>query len=258
MDFVVVLLGWLWLAVVNAETIEDPILLVTEAWPPYVYEVNGQSQGFDWETSQHLLKVMGYQPTLKFLPWKRAVKMVEAGKAAALLGVIYTPERDAFMMYPKEHLSLTESTLFVKSREPFIYDSLASLAGLSIGIQSGYVYSKAFSESTLFKREPAGTMARNFQMLNLGRVDLVMANRYVGLHTLKQMGLTGIVPSEASVSSGKVYIAFSRAHRAVERVEEFDRRLKAFKTSEAYQAIMKKYLVQEEGRVNKLLPVNPD
>ncbi len=225
----------------------EPILIVTETWPPYVFEEDGQAKGFDWDVSRRIFQQMGYEPELRFLPWKKAVDMVVSGQAAALLDVKITPERELSMRFPETHLSSAESTLFAFSSEPFLYEGLNSLSGLRVGVQSGYVYSRAFTDSVLFKRVPAGSMEENFQMLLSGDVDLVMANRMVGLYVLKTLGIKGVSASRASVTQGKVYIAFSRAHPFVEQVDEFDQRLAHFKQTQAYRAIMNFYLVRKGG-----------
>lgn len=58
----------------------ETIRVVTDAWPPYVFEENGSITGFDYEVTQVVLSRMGYVMDFRLLPWKRCLQMIEAGQ----------------------------------------------------------------------------------------------------------------------------------------------------------------------------------
>ncbi|MFP3458786.1 hypothetical protein R0J89_21285, partial [Psychrobacter sp. SIMBA_152] len=73
------------------------------------------------------------------------------------------------------------------------FRTLDDLKGLTIGTSPGYLYSKDFSDSTLFIREPAPTHEANFGKLVRGRIDLLITDRRVGQHLLDELGIRGSI-----------------------------------------------------------------
>lgn len=92
--------------------------IVSEAWPPYVYEENGVLRGLDYEATQLVLQRLGVAAEWQLMPWKRCLLALERGQADAILDVFHTSEREASMLFPAEPLSQIEFVLFYAKPAP--------------------------------------------------------------------------------------------------------------------------------------------
>ncbi|GAB5345360.1 substrate-binding periplasmic protein [Pseudomonas fluorescens] len=220
----------------------EKLRIVTEPWAPYVYEEKGSMRGLDYETTVIVFQRLGVDVEWQFLPWKRCLAMLDQGHADGALDIFHSHDRDAQLLYPSEPLSEVEFVLFYANARPHPAERVDDLQGLTVGISPGYLYGNAFSESTLFNREPAPSHEANFGKLSLGRIDLVITDRRVGQHVIKAMGLEGNV-SQAPfvVSRQQQFLAVRRGAGMDLLVQRFAAELKRFKQEPAYAALSAKY-----------------
>ncbi|UAW98792.1 transporter substrate-binding domain-containing protein [Halopseudomonas nanhaiensis] len=227
----------------SAGSAADPLRVVSEPWPPYVFEENGRYLGVDLEIAEHVLRELGHEVTWDLLPWKRALHTVKTGGAHAILDIVPSAERIEALHFPDEHLSRNETVLFYHRDRPHPFDSLADLAGLTIGVSPGYTYSSAeFTEASHFVREPAPTFEANLFKLMRGRIDMVAMDQRVGLYLAQHLGIAdqlGYHPT--ALSSGKLYLAFHRSESLFTLAEAFGPALRAFKQTAEYTAILERY-----------------
>ncbi|SDZ16944.1 substrate-binding periplasmic protein [Pseudomonas salomonii] len=220
----------------------EKLRIVTEPWAPYVYEDNGSMRGLDYETTMIVFQRLGVDVEWQFLPWKRCLAMLDQGHADGALDIFHSHERDALLLYPSEPLSAVEFVLFYANDRPHPAQTLNDLRGLTVGTSPGYLYGEAFSESTLFDREPAPSHEANFGKLSLGRIDLVITDRRVGQHVIKAMGLEGKVSQAPLVVSRQPqFLAVRRGAGMDLLVQRFAAELKRFKQEPAYEALSAKY-----------------
>ncbi len=168
MPAIVQLLTALLLLCLSVTAQAEKLRIVTEPWAPYVYEENGKMLGLDYETTAIVFKRLGIDVEWQFLPWKRCLAMLEQGLADGALDIFHSDERDALLLYPSEPLSDVEFVMFYANARPHPFRTLDDLGGLTVGTSPGYLYSQAFSESTLFKREAAPTHEANFGKVATG------------------------------------------------------------------------------------------
>ncbi|UVL83627.1 transporter substrate-binding domain-containing protein [Pseudomonas sp. B21-028] len=220
----------------------EKLRIVTEPWAPYVFEENGKILGLDYETTAIVFKRLGIDVEWQLLPWKRCLAMLEQGLADGALDIFHSDERDSMLLYPSEPLSDVEFVMFHANARPHPFRTLADLSGLTVGTSPGYLYSQAFRESTLFKRETAPTHEANFGKLQLGRIDLLITDRRVGRHLLKQMQLGDqISENPIVVSRQSQYLAVRRKAGMDLLVQRFSAELKRFKREPAYAELIARY-----------------
>ncbi|WP_438869869.1 substrate-binding periplasmic protein [Pseudomonas sp. L1(2025)] len=220
----------------------EKLRIVTEPWAPYVYDDKGSMRGLDYETTVIVFQRLGVEVQWQFLPWKRCLAMLDQGHADGALDIFHSHERDALLLYPSEPLSAVEFVLFYANDRPHPAQTLDDLRGLTVGTSPGYLYGEAFSESTLFDREPAPSHEANFGKLSLGRIDLVITDRRVGQHVIKTMGLEGKVSQAPLVVSRQPqFLAVRRGAGMDLLVQRFAAELKRFKQEPAYAALSAKY-----------------
>jgi len=220
----------------------EKLRIVTEPWAPYVYEEGGKNLGLDYETTAIVFKRLGIDVEWQFLPWKRCLSMLEQDQADGVLDIFHSDEREATLLYPSEPLSQVEFVMFYANERPFPFRTLDDLKGLTIGTSPGYLYSKDFSESTLFTREPAPTHEANFGKLVRGRIDLLITDRRVGQHLLDQLDIRDkITENPTVISQQSQYLAVRRNAGMDLLVQRFGAELKRFKREPAYAELSARY-----------------
>ena len=220
----------------------EKLRIVTEPWAPYVYEENGKALGLDYETTAIVFNRLGIEVDWQFLPWKRCLSMLETGQADGALDIFHSDERDATLLYPAEPLSEVEFVMFYANARPHPFRTLEDLKGLTIGTSPGYLYSKDFSESPLFTREPAPTHEANFGKLVRGRIDLLITDRRVGQHLLDQLSIRSkITENPTVISHQSQYLAVRKNAGMDLLVQRFGAELKRFKREPAYAELSARY-----------------
>ena len=221
----------------------QPLRIVSEAWPPYIYEENGELHGLDYEATRIVLQRLGVQADWQLLPWKRCSLAVRQGKADAILGTYRSRESEALLVFPSEPLSRIDLVLFYAKARPHPFQALDDLRGLRIGVSSRYRYSdRAFAESQLFVREQAPNHAANFGKLMRERVNLVVNDRYSGSFVLERMGLSAAVTYHPQViGRDSLYLGLRRNANLEGLAADFARELRHFKLEPAYSLLRSRY-----------------
>lgn len=188
----------------------ERLRLVTEEWPSLIDNTDASPEGILWEISRDVLTSLGYEVTLEFVPWKRALRMVLAGERDGIVGIGFTEERAAQLRYPKEALLLSETVVVSRKSRYVVYTGPESLTGLQVGISPGYSYYGAIRDAKNFERVAMPGIDSGLQMLMLGRIDAMLSNHYVVMAEAKRLGVSeDIFVSDVPISSGPVYLAFS-------------------------------------------------
>jgi polar amino acid transport system substrate-binding protein len=221
----------------------EPLRIVTEAWAPYVYEVNGQPTGLDYEISAEVLRRLGVEVEWQFLPWKRCLLAFEQGQADGILDIFRIAEREPQMLFVDEPLSDVEFVLFYARQRPYPYRSLDDLRDLLIGTSPGYWYNdQAFRDSRLFSREEAPSHEANLGKLVRQRVDLVVNDRRAGMYLAARMGLGAQLGyNRKAVGEDRLYLALRRTPELTALAERFASELRRFKREPAYARLQARY-----------------
>ncbi|MBH84864.1 MAG: hypothetical protein CL604_04900 [Alteromonadaceae bacterium] len=215
--------------------------IVTEAWPPLIKVNDGVSGGLIWEMTSAVLAQMDVEVTLEFVPWRRALYLVERGQRDAVLAAGRSPERDAVMRFPNEPLLLSETVIFSRADHPVQFEGVESLNGMTVGLSAGYSYSREISEASGFERIAAPNVAAGLELLMRGRVDAFIVNREVGWYEARQRGIASqLATSDQPVSGGPVYLAFA-LDVPQSFVDEFDNALRAYHQTTGYRLMMGQY-----------------
>lgn len=246
MPFYRALFSVLFLTALSLPAAAEKLRIVTEPWAPYVYEENGVAKGIDYEVTALVFERLGIDVQWQFLPWKRCLAMLAQGQADGILDILHTTARDNELLYPGEPLSDVDYMLFQNNAHPHPFDKLDDLAGLTIGTSPGYFYGQEFMNSKAFNQETAPSHEANFGKLVRGRIDLVITDRRVGQHVVREMGL------EDQVSALPMVIFHEKQYLAVRRnagmdllIQRFGAELKRFKQEPQYHQLLDRYADSE-------------
>jgi polar amino acid transport system substrate-binding protein len=154
------------------------ISVTTDPWPPFADPAN-PDHGLVLQIVKQAYKLEGIDVSFTYLPWARAIKMVEKKKYDVLACVWKTPEREKIFEY--SDVILTNKLRLIKSEESdFTFSGdLKELSEMRIGVIRGYSYNNEFDNATFFIREPVRDIMMNIKKLLVGRVNLTIADDLV-------------------------------------------------------------------------------
>ncbi|MDE1461166.1 substrate-binding periplasmic protein [Spartinivicinus poritis] len=245
---------------------QQEFLIVGEEWPPFEFKDGEEVVGIDVDIVTHIFKEMNIPVTFKMLPWKRAWSMVEEGKADAVFSTSFKEKRVPYLIYPKEHMWMSEFVFFNNAA-----NRLSQFEGyktvvekdLKVGIINGNSYHPSFWQafpyqdgSTEYNEDKISQLNKqlkgavdikvNFKKLASNRIDVFAADKVIGQFTAKLLGLNKKISFYDVALYSKPYpMPFVKKSKYpnIEKVAmEFEKRLKALKTSGQYQVIMDKWL----------------
>lgn len=207
----------------------ERLRLVTEEWPSLIDNTPEGPSGILWDISRDVLTNLGYEVTLEFVPWKRALRMVEEGKRDGVIGIGFNNDRALRYRFPEESLLLSETVVVSRREDGFIYSGPGSLAGKAVGISPGYAYSADIRDATDFRKIAMPGIGSGLGMLLLGRIDVMLSNRYVVMNEAERLGVAERIRlSAAAISGGPVYLAF-RPGMSADLVTAFSQALHQYK-----------------------------
>ena len=227
----------------SVNSFAQPLKVCTNEWPPYTLLEDGQVRGIDADLLHLVLTNLNISYDITLEPWRRCLRKMSDGKLDILLDAFYSDERAKGMIFPNEAMADSAMVLFHARARPHLINSVDDLTGLRVGTEPGYAYSnQAFAKGTHFVREDAPTLDANIGKLLLGRIDLVITDRAVGLYTAKTMGAeNAIAYSPQPLYSDRVYAAFSKRPAVAALVPRFESELRRLKSSPEYAAILRRY-----------------
>jgi len=217
--------------------------VVYTQWEPYTYQENDKDSGFEIETVRAVIGKMGLGSKFEQLPWKRCLLAMENGQADVLVSALKTPEREKFLYYPDEFISLSKTVFFTKKGNPIQFDgSFDGLKNYTIGIIRGFSYGDAFDKAVYLKKDEANNSDVLVKMVLAGRYDLGAENMAVITASAKKQGILGDIRFlEKPIHSQKLYVVFSKVRFLEKTGSRFSEMLKEFKKTEDYRKILEKY-----------------
>lgn len=126
----------------------NTLKLVTLESPPAEFTLDGKSTGRNVEIVQECLKRMGFNSDVVIVPWKRALIMVKAGAADAIIDAAYNTDRATFLYYPDEEIYVEEWYAFKRKEDVLTFDKgLTNVGNYTLGISRGFEYGGLVQEA---------------------------------------------------------------------------------------------------------------
>lgn len=234
---------------INGDLLQDGniVRIVASTWVPFEYEINGQPKGVGMEITLEAFRRMGYETTVEFLPFKRAVAMLEDGQADMLTDVTINAERKTFGVFNNERILTSNTYFFVRHDSLIAYTGdFNDLKDYLIGINRGYNYSVEFDKAVsegLLTAETADSTEQNMDKLYHGRIDLFIENELVMYHTAREKGYENQFKKlEPPFTTLGLFNLFSKKNEPEDLIEAFDAELLKMKADGTYQEIYNKYI----------------
>jgi len=171
-------LGWVLLALCSPLQARQ-VVLATTAWEPYIGP-NLPGQGYVAEVAREALARSGHSLRLVFLPWARAVQMAKSGKADGYLPEYEAQELRKHFLFSAPFPGGPVGFFKLRDRTAIRWRGLDSLKPYRIGVVRGYVNTAEFDARTDLRKQYVNSDETNLRMLLAGRIDLMVADEYVG------------------------------------------------------------------------------
>jgi len=219
---------------------------------PYAFQAaDGHIAGFNSDIVRAALKAMHCEPKFVELPWARALRELEQGRLDILPGALRTPERERFAYFSRP-VNQSPNVLFVAKKAASTYriKALADIAGTGfrLGAQVGVAYGADYEtlvKTPGFSAQLTSVTSRRsaWKMIELDRLDGIIADEVTGLVELQQMGLSHVVVKTDIIVSGEpAMFALSQASLTPAFVADFDRALNTMMSDGRYKKIRERYV----------------
>lgn len=189
-------------ALIGSVVAQNKVTLTSLDWPPY----SGKSladQGASIAVAKAAFKAMGYDLTVEFYPWERAVAMAKTdGRIAGYFPEYYSADNAKDFTYSAP---MGEGPLgFVERKDsPIAWTTLNDLKSITIGVVSGYVNTDEFDAKVAKKEikvEAVVDDITNLKKLINKRIKLAVIDKNVMNYLLK---------NDPSVSANKNDLQFN-------------------------------------------------
>ncbi|WP_457321673.1 substrate-binding periplasmic protein [Roseateles sp. P5_E11] len=221
--------------------------------PPYsMRDAQGHLIGMQTELVERTLERMQCRAVWVELPWARALVELQAGRLDLLPGALRRPEREAYAQWVEQHIAVA-NRLFVRAGREADFASATRLKeawrqGLKLGVQIGVVYGPDYAEllaDPAFRATLTQASARRslWQMLEIGRVDGVLASEATARWELGELGLAGrIVPTSVVVPHEPAQLMFSKRSVDPSLVQRYREASEALERDGTQASIVRRYL----------------
>lgn len=219
--------------------------LVNTVYPPFVNPPgHPDGEGMDVEIARAVLERLGLGCELELVPWKRALLMLEWGRADFTTTISRRDDRDRYLLWSAPYRSGANYRFYCLPEGPTVH-SLADLRGLRLGVVAGFHYPPPIVQEGGARLVPGRDIAALAAMLRAGRTDCMVVTAIAGAWEVRQLGLEQQLLRQAFEhhSDSPNYLAFSRARTEPAFIPRVDAALKTLAQDGTLARIERRYRV---------------
>ncbi|MCL7942460.1 transporter substrate-binding domain-containing protein [Marinobacter sp. ATCH36] len=207
--------------------------------PPYRVVGDEGVTGLYVDIFNEIAERVGWDVRYVEAPFRRILLVMEEGVVDVMLGPLKTDERERMMAFVAPVFP-PERKLFFYYRDEYRINEYDDLYGKKIGVLDGASYFETFDSDEKLTKEPIARYENLMRMLELGRVDVVVAPELVGRHTVRQLDIDVSV-SPYQVPGEHSYIAISRTSPVFSRQEEINQVFDEIRQDGTYDKLVMGY-----------------
>lgn len=220
----------------------DPVPEITVVGnnaPPYRIIEGEDFDGIYFEAMKEIARRARLR--LKFVeaPFKRALAMMELGKADVMLGPNRTPEREAYMLYTDAAFPPADKAFYVYPGTPTV-KSYPDLARMRIAVQKGMRNSVRFDKDDTLTKVECFDVVQAVEKVLTGECDALVLPEAVADYTLLMLGIE-LTKSEYIGQGKPSYITLSRKGRALGYQQAIEEAMAAMRADGTLEAILDRY-----------------
>lgn len=150
----------------------EPLQLLTEAYPPYSYQENGDLRGIAVDLMKAVMADAGIEYDMKIQPWARAYGLALNTPGHCVFSTVHTPERDKLFEWV-EPLFSTEQYLVRKTGSNVKPASLEDAKSYLVGTQLGDYTEGLLKQAGFSRVDLTSEIDLTIKKLLAGRIDLM-------------------------------------------------------------------------------------
>lgn len=235
-------------AAIASDALPASLVCHDDVFIPYFMQNDGRIEGLNVDVLREAASRIGIAIAFRATPWRRLESELAKpdGAVECAFAMSRTARREQYLEFGKVALQPTEYALFVRQGEAMPSPArLEDMAGKVIGVRAGFrlpdeIVAGAASGRWSVAEVPSD--AANFQKLALHRVDAVLADSYVGLYTLRQLKLQGIVRVTPPVMRFDTYLVFRKSSHSAALAAAFDRAFARMRQDGTFARLTSSYL----------------
>jgi polar amino acid transport system substrate-binding protein len=222
-----------------------------DIWEPYQFIGFGrQVQGMDIELINLVAERMNCDVSYNQDSWGNLLAQLKVGKIDFVLGASITDERKSYALFSDAYRSEVFQ-LYIRADEEHRYRQASVVDFVKdnhkLGIIGEYFYGDELTQlmdseqyGALFK--PAFMGEINLARLIDGDIDGFMEDSFVGASLIRRKGLEKYIAAHGTkISTGEVYVMFSKATVTEAVVTEFNNALRMIKSNGEFDKLVQKY-----------------
>jgi len=227
----------------NIQAQAQTLRFSTIHYPPLI---NDSQTGLVIDLTKEMTKRLGYKVEFTLYPWARALSTAVKGRTDGILPAFKTKKREETLIFNQVPLLSMEMMLFKTVRGKDNFDgSVKSIRGKKIVFITGTNLNKDFDDAKTDGRIIpiyANSLEQQLKMLNPGRADFIVAERFSGIHKAAELGLTwNLQPSKIPITSNPGFIGFNKTSKHQIFASEIDKVITEMKNDGSYEALIKAY-----------------
>jgi ABC-type amino acid transport substrate-binding protein len=156
------------------------VILATLDWEPYVGR-DLKDRGYVAVIVREAFKRSGIEVDIQFHQWSRVIGLAKKGRVDGYFPEYYADSIRAYAEF-SDPIPAGPLGFFKRADRKIDFTTLEALKGYRIGIVKGYINSREFDMADYLDKHPVKDDLSNLRLLLAGRVDLVVADKYVGHH----------------------------------------------------------------------------
>lgn len=229
------------------------LLAVADEWCPYTCAEDAPQQGYLVDLMRAVFHPLGYRIEYRVMPWPRAVRETQLGRASMALGA--TPANARDLVLPQLPAGRDESTFAVRKDSPWRYTGIPDLAAITLGVTADYTYFPELDDWIDRHRDQpdridAATgdapLSSSLRKLESGRIDAFVENRNVLLYAASRHPTRLGIRMEARIPGDDIVVGFSPfSARDAALAGVFDERLRTLRASGELAALLSRYGLED-------------
>ncbi|NNG02076.1 MAG: transporter substrate-binding domain-containing protein [Desulfobacteraceae bacterium] len=216
---------------------------MTEQYPPFNFDDNGQIKGIGQDIMVEMMKKLGVSQPVKMMPWANAYQQTLNKPNTCLFSMTRTEERDPLFKWVGPLSSTTVALTAMKSKNIKI-TSLADVNNYKVGVVRADIGEQLLLNGGVNAENLDATAKTliNIKKLQAGRIDMISYEENVTKWEIKNNGFN---PDEFEtvyiLKEGELFYAFHKS-TPDEIVRQFQKALDDLKADGTYQKILDQYL----------------
>lgn len=230
---------------------DAPIILAAPEGRPNTYIENGVAKGFFTDLVIEAFRRQHRAVEIHIMPWLRCIEETKVGHVDGMYIIYKLAEREPYFDYPAEPLAMLHEIAFVKADAPHPLTRFDpnQTSGRRVAIVSHTHHGDRLDAALQSGRFPVQEIDGYDNLVNMlaaGRIDVAIAVRDPMQETVDRLGQQSkIVRLRPELDRVPSYLTFTKTRDMSAATHAFDEGIRSMKADGTYDAIARKYGVEE-------------